>query len=659
MDGCNASCNFCPKHSCITAIIQLNVKWHIKIPGVAYYDKMDTGDVCCSYIIATLIVLIITIISSTFPSNYTVGMFAYGYSSTSPLEPFGSFKNSTDNNNSIVSSSAHSHNAATILSTYNTTDMVSYLGEVNVSDLQRPSFKPFIGISSEDSYLTKDFGAYKAAKNQSEIIKPSTKVFEVKPPRSSDFGTSPGISLHGEQQHPVSPRTNYLNTSALVLARFEGLAQNCCFPPDVQLAAGTQYVVEMVNLDGAIYTKNGTLLKSFGLEFLFNPNAVKDSQGPDVSMSDPVLLFDNASGRWFASISDISAHSIRVAVSKTDNPIGVWRIYNFPFGLQLNNNNNNCSDQPFIGLSEDKFVVTVNNWGNDCNWSSDNQQPPEFRGVQFTIADKTDLLSESGWFVRSVQSEPDLSYFSLHPVISLSRTTTLLIATAGDFNHNNVQVFYIDGPLYNLHIKLISYPIQDTHVAPDGIQPVAQPTRQQLISTEEKPKVSTGDARIQSAIWSHGKLWVAINDACFIPGDIKSRSCIRLIQTDTITNKVIQDFDIGAVASSLYYPAVSISRGNGGNLGVIFGYSSHTAFPGILVSTRSSDDKLNSIKEQLQSLKLGTANELSNRYGDYFAASSDPSNGSTIWVAGEYHSTATWSTYIGELRTGTIGLSQK
>jgi hypothetical protein len=36
-------------------------------------------------------------------------------------------------------------------------------------------------------------------------------------------------------------------------------------------------------------------------------------------------------------------------------------------------------------------------------------------------------------------------------------------------------------------------------------------------------------------------------------------------------------------------------------------------------------------------LKLGTANELSNRYGDYFAASSDPSSTSIIWVAVENH----------------------
>jgi hypothetical protein len=72
----------------------------------------------------------------------------------------------------------------------------------------------------------------------------------------------------------------------------------------------------------------------------------------------------------------------------------------------------------------------------------------------------------------------------------------------------------------------------------------------------------------------------------------------------------------------------------------------------ILVSIRSpNDDRLSSIKEP-QLLKLGTANELSNRYGDYFAASSDPTSPSIIWVAGEYHhSTAAWSTYIGELST--------
>ena len=351
-------------------------------------------------------------------------------------------------------------------------------------------------------------------------------------------------------------------------------------------------------------------------------------------------MFDNLSGRWFASISDITEHSIRVTVSKTEDPTGIWTIYNFPFMSQPNN----CSDQPFIGVSEDKVVVTVNNWGNDCNWSSGNR-PPEFRGVQLTVADKIDLINGSS-YVKALQSESDLSYFSLHPIINLSPTSTLLIATVGDFSHNTVQIFHVDGMLHHLQIKVISYTILPTHVAPDGVQFVAQSIIRQL--SREAPIVSTGDARIQSGSSYQGKLWLAFNDGCFIIADTKSRSCIRLVEIDTITNRVLQDFDIGALASSLYYPAISIDKA--GNLGIVFGYSSYAVYPSILVSTRVSSDKVSSIEDP-RSLKFRAAHELSNRYGDYFAASSDPSTGSMIWVAGEYHSTATWSTYVGQLNT--------
>ena len=222
----------------------------------------------------------------------------------------------------------------------------------------------------------------------------------------------------------------------------------------------------------------------------------------------------------------------------------------------------------------------------------------------------------------------------------------MLIATVGDFSHNTVQIFHVDGTLHNLQIKVISYTIQPTHVAPDGVQSVAQSIIRQL--SREAPIVSTGDARIQSGFSYQGKLWLAFDDGCSIVADTKSRSCIRLVEIDTITNRVLQDFDIGALASSLYYPAISIDRA--GNLGIVFGYSSYAVYPSILVSTRVYSDKVSSIEDP-QYLKLGAAHELSNRYGDYFAASSDPSNGSMIWVAGEYHSRETWSTYIGQLNT--------
>src|SRR5207253_5472895 len=136
----------------------------------------------------------------------------------------------------------------------------------------------------------------------------------------------------------------------------------------------------------------------------------------------------------------------------------------------------------------------------------------------------------------------------------------------------------------------------------EGVQSGAPSIIRQM--SGEEPMISTGDARIQSGSSYHGKLWLAFNDGCFIIADTKSRSCIRLVEIDTITNRVLQDFDIGTLASSLYYPAISIDTA--GNLGIVFGYSSYTVYPSILASIRLSDDKLGSIEDP-QYLKLGAA----------------------------------------------------
>jgi hypothetical protein len=116
----------------------------------------------------------------------------------------------------------------------------------------------------------------------------------------------------------------------------------------------------------------------------------------------------NNNKRWFASISDLTTHSIRIVVSKTNDPTGVWRTYNFPFESLPNN----CSDQPFIRVSDDKLVISVNTWSNNCDWSSNNiTSSPKFR-VQFVVADKHDLLSEEGSaHIKSIRSFPNAKYF--------------------------------------------------------------------------------------------------------------------------------------------------------------------------------------------------------------------------------------------------------
>ena len=151
------------------------------------------------FTIASLIVY--SIIIASF-SNYSV---------TDPVSAlpgsFASFKTSSTSN--LGSSYVGSQDSASILRMHNATGMLALVGEVNASSLERPIFKPFIGINSQESYLTKNFEAYKIAKNQSEFIKPNTTVFEIKPRFSHD------ISL------PKIPGTS-LNMSNSILGAFQG-----------------------------------------------------------------------------------------------------------------------------------------------------------------------------------------------------------------------------------------------------------------------------------------------------------------------------------------------------------------------------------------------------------------------------------------------------
>ena len=605
-------------------------------------------------------------------------LFANFWFTASAYPPYIKSNNIDDPNSSgsAIGSFDHNDNNDNSLTLHNITNTVSFTGQVNVNNLPNlTSSKPAVITDPNEQYLTRNYTAYINAKKQAELVRPTS------------IPTANVIGIQGANN----------SSYTIINTRFEGLSQVCCIPPDIQVAVSSKHVMETVNSEAAIYTKTCSQIKKFGLEFLFNLPSRESSDGH--SITDPVLLFDSATNdiqsnshnngnsnddnrRWFASISDLTTHSIRIAVSKTSDPTGIWKTYNFPFESLPNN----CSDQPFIAVSDDKLAIGVNTWSNNCDWSSNNDNnisSPTFRGVQLVVADKHDLLTEDGEaaaHIKSMQSVPNTKYFSLRPALNLSPTTALFLVTTDDFNHDKVQILVIDGKTSNLYIdKAISGNIHITNISPDGIQPITFSTinnnkdndnsgQQEALSTvkEKHPEyfVHTGDARVQSPIWYKGKLWFALNVGCFINGDTQTRSCIRIIEFDTNTSKVLQDFDIGHIGASLYYPALSIDK-SGNNMGIIFGYSSSDTYPSLLVGSGSVENNtaFNSLK-YLQFLKNGTANSLSTRYGDYFSAAIDPSEPNNIWIAGQYYyyspssSALLWSTYIGKINTESSRSSQ-
>src|SRR3981081_2253113 len=60
-------------------------------------------------------------------------------------------------------------------------------------------------------------------------------------------------------------------------------------------------------------------------------------------LTDPRIIYDALSGRWFASISDVDANGILVAVSTGGDPTGGWTITSYPAP--------GCADQPRLGVA--------------------------------------------------------------------------------------------------------------------------------------------------------------------------------------------------------------------------------------------------------------------------------------------------------------------
>lgn len=409
-------------------------------------------------------------------------------------------------------------------------------------------------------------------------------------------------------------------------------------PPDVQMAVGPNHVMELVNVKGEIWNKAGVSLQNVTLTSFFRFSS-------SANLGDPKILFDNMSGtngRWFASILDLDNNTVGIAVSQTNDPTGSW--YKFHDGTY----GGECPDQPKMGISDDKLVISSNDFGdspsNNCrnaNGFSD--------GAEYHVFDKTKLITG----VISVQSSGvRASEFATTPVQSLSSTSPLyMVSDGGVSSTNQIKLFNLTGQVGSVNFNNINIlTVRTINTAPSALQPVTTTL------------LDTGDTRILDAAWFKGNLWFSLDDGCTPTGDTIKRSCVRLIQFNTNTTKVIQDFDINATNTYYYYPALRLD-GFGG-LGVVFGTSNSTdptGYPSLIVTGQAAHDPINSFK-QLSYLKIGSQYEDDNpnlqgvtRYGDYFGAALDPSDSSRVWVAGEYnklppgHTKPTWSTFISSI----------
>jgi hypothetical protein len=537
----------------------------------------------------------------------------------------------------------------------NTTGAPKVLGNVSVMRLQTPSVSTNLGNSIEspdpgaianETALSIEKG--KAAASNATNVTLAKRQFSLDKLSNSTSG-SPSPSSAAKTAASYALGSTNTTTSSLSFASqqannnstsgFAGLniltgglihtpqGDSHVYPPDPQIAVGPSVVAEMVNVGGAFYTKAGDTIKIFPLSDFFNTTLD--------SITDPRIIYDNSTGRWFNYIQDISDNTVRLAVSNSSDPTTAsWARFSFPF--------DGCPDQPSVALSKDKMVISANVFLSNCPKVGN-----KFKGTQFTVVDKADLLNNQNP-PKTFQSKLLPDFYSAHvaKLTNSNQTSDLYMAklgTNGILGGNVVSVFTISGNVPNIQVKNATLSIRPVDV------PLGAP-QAGLFSTA----VDVTDARVQSASWHQGKLWIAATDRCTPDGDKQQRDCIRLVQIDTTQNTILQDFDISQPTAYLFFPALSVD-GSGG-LHVLFGYSSRAEHPSLMTAGQSANGTKNAMDSKVM-VARGQSDSPTDRYGDYFGLAADPTDPNTYWVVGQVipfplsDRTPFWNTIIANFTT--------
>lgn len=416
-------------------------------------------------------------------------------------------------------------------------------------------------------------------------------------------------------------------------------------PPDPQIAAGPTQLVEMVNSSGSIWDKQGNLLQLFDLnKFFLVPT--------NYSFSDPRVLFDSGSQRWWASgvafIPPTYASVVVLAVSTSSDATGSWTQYTAADSSTLTH------DQPKIGVSSDKLVVSWNDF----------LQASFFEGQSTWVLEKAQMVAGSAQ-VNGAALGPDSSRSSIVPAVQLtSNSDEYLVfngtdcATLGGNCIGAVGVVRISGtPLQGN----VAWNESDPGLAGTSSPPAAdQPGM--------TGSIATNDDRFLTAIWENGVLWTGGNDACLPANDTATRPCSRLVQVLTAGPSVNQNFDIASTGGGLYYPAFAMD--SSGDMYVVYNISSSTSNIGVRITGQAAGAPVQTIAGG-QTIRAGDSTYNMNpcfgtnqtsRWGDYNGAAIDPQNPGDVWVSGEFAaigSTANndtgcdWATFAAQLTFST------
>lgn len=442
-------------------------------------------------------------------------------------------------------------------------------------------------------------------------------------------------------------------------------------PPDPNGAMGPNRFVEFINGEFVVFNPTNIAhpIRTVDVDFW---SAAGVNLSSSSAVTDPRVIYDPLSQRWFASMVDFNANAtdptvfandFLFAVSATSNPSGTWHGFRF----LADPDNGYFADFPTMGVDSNAVYISGNMFSGQDN-------PP--LASSLVSIPKSDLLLATPTIAnRTWHGDLDFSFagMALQPATCFDGSSSGNILAIGDFGldssfHSNLVNFSVlNAATASASLSGSTNLIVTPYMVPDNADqgvPLFTPMQPDGTTT-----LAGNDARICARVYCVNGIIYAVHNT-----EVDGRMAICWYRVNAATHSLIESGVITNPELDLFFPCIAANASgtivigcNGCGPGAtefvsIYAIGGQTVngvttfgSPVLLqagVTSYHGDDE---VYDQLLDMP-----PLS-RWGDYSTISADPSNPAGFWVIAMYPSDEAnndvWSTQVIQVLTSQAAVS--
>ncbi len=508
-----------------------------------------------------------------------------------------------------------------------------------VIPMSRDAFAQLVPVASTQPELPVEVEARQSTPATSDKVH-----YGALPMNSGSDAAKAALPTDNSGSITVAPPLKALTTAPVLGAAFEGIPDTGSAPANPNIAVGPNKILQVVSGGLRVIDR-----------FAVNPdttislNAVFGVPAGSTGLLDPLCVYDHFADRFAVLCSARNVAGTDgwyvLAVTKSPFPMAdpaTWSVYYIRNDTVMPNNTDTATygDYARLGFDNTSFYITSNQY-NSAN---------VFQYAKIRVYRKSEVYGKKPLSVlefNDVRDATGARAFGIQPAITFGTPGTEYFVSCPPATGNAITVYsFVGGVLPRITLRSI----------PANSWTTPLPAYQKVTG----PRVETGDARLQGAVFRNNRLYTV---HAVRRGTFPCAAHYIGVNTTNLTKSL--DLTIGSPSVYYYYPALTVTPG--GNIGTVFNFSSLTRFPGIMytqiVPTGTGTILTPAVLREGQGnyFRTNPVNGLA-VWGRYSGIAIDPSSPDRIWFNAAYTTSSpfSWGTYVGStslfggLQTNTV-----